>query len=54
MTEQFINTPSSGASRHLLPAGEKKPVAMLAPSSPHRGEGGSRSEPGEGAPALML
>lgn len=41
--------PSSGASRHLLPAGEKKSAATLAPSSPQRGEGGSRSEPGEGA-----
>ncbi|MBX3566836.1 MAG: N-acetyltransferase [Rhizobiaceae bacterium] len=28
--------------------GEKKPAAALAPSSPRWGEGGSRSEPGEG------
>lgn len=44
-----VNTPSSGASRHLLPIGEKKPAAMVAPSSPHRGEGGSPIEPGVGA-----
>jgi predicted N-acetyltransferase YhbS len=41
--------PSSGASRHLLPIGEKSPAVTLGPSSPHRREGGSRSEPGEGA-----
>ncbi|MCO5162570.1 MAG: N-acetyltransferase [Mesorhizobium sp.] len=48
--------PSSGASRHLLPVGEKG-LATDAPSSPHRGEGGSRSEPGEGVSwgrALLL
>ncbi|MGB3387366.1 MAG: hypothetical protein WBA88_05225, partial [Pseudaminobacter sp.] len=42
-------SPSSGASRHLLPVGEKSPALMLASSSSHRGEGGSCSEPGEGA-----
>ena len=41
--------PPPGASRHLLPAGEKRLALTFAPSSPHRGEGGSRSEPGEGA-----
>jgi pyruvate dehydrogenase E2 component (dihydrolipoamide acetyltransferase) len=53
--------PSSGPTGHLLPDGEKKapvpaPTAAngsaagsAATSSPHRGEGGSRSGPGEGA-----
>jgi excinuclease ABC subunit B len=41
--------PSSGPSGHLLPDGEKRAVEAPAPSSPRRGEGGSRSEPGEGA-----
>jgi len=40
--------PSSGPSGHLLPNGEKNEAAAQAPSSPQRGEGGSRSEPGEG------
>jgi len=40
--------PSSGPSGHLLSDGEKNKAAQ-APSSPQRGEGGSRSEPGEGA-----
>jgi thiamine-phosphate pyrophosphorylase len=42
--------PSSGPSGHLLPNGEKSMAAMRATSSPRRGEGGSRSEPGEGDP----
>ena len=49
MNTVVVNTPSSGASRHLLPNGEKKPAAMVMSSSPHRGEGGSRSEPGVGS-----
>jgi glycyl-tRNA synthetase beta chain len=44
----LASTPSSGPSGHLLPAGEKSGAAMPATSSPPRGEGGSRSEPGEG------
>ena len=48
--------PSSGPSGHLLPAGEKRTlpaknsvsVSGCGTSSPQRGEGGSRSEPGEG------
>src|SRR5690606_5728124 len=42
-------SPSSGPSGHLLPEREKSEAAMPAASSPRRGEGGSRSEPGEGA-----
>ncbi len=45
---ELIDAPSSGPSGHLLPAGEKNEAATPAPSSPPRGEGGSRSEPGEG------
>ena len=42
-------TPSSGPSGHLLPVGEKRVHDVAAStSSPHRGEGGSRREPGEG------
>jgi pyruvate dehydrogenase E2 component (dihydrolipoamide acetyltransferase) len=41
--------PPSGPSGPLLPGGEKNEAATPAPSSPQRGEGGSRSEPGEGA-----
>ncbi len=42
--------PSSGPSGHLLPDGEKRVHDVAAStSSPHRGEGGSRREPGEGA-----
>jgi dimethylglycine dehydrogenase len=44
-----LNSPSSGASRHLLPGGEKSEAARPATSSPRRGEGASRSEAGEGA-----
>lgn len=44
-----VLAPSPGALRHLLPVGEKGSVATLASSSPLGGEGGSRSEPGEGA-----
>jgi glycyl-tRNA synthetase beta chain len=43
-------TPSSGPSGHLLPEGEKGEAATAASPSPRRGEGGSRSETGEGAP----
>jgi glycyl-tRNA synthetase beta chain len=43
-------SPSSGPSGHLLPGGEKSGAAP-ASSSPRRGEGGSRSEPGEGPSA---
>jgi isoleucyl-tRNA synthetase len=43
------NAPSSDPSGHLLPVGEKSAAAMPATSSPQRGEGGERSEPGEGA-----
>ncbi|MEZ5804076.1 MAG: glycine--tRNA ligase subunit beta [Rhizobiaceae bacterium] len=46
------SAPSSGPSGHLLPGGEKSAAAMPAPSSPPRGEGGSRSEPCEGATSL--
>ena len=53
ISTELSNAPSSGASRHLLPGGEKRPAATLAPSSPHRGEEGSRSEPGEGAIAAI-
>jgi predicted N-acetyltransferase YhbS len=49
----LTESPLSGASRHLLPAGEKRQAATLAPSSPQRGEGGSRGEPGEGAIAFI-
>jgi predicted N-acetyltransferase YhbS len=49
MDFSLIESPSSGASRQFLPAGEKRPAATLAPSFPHRGEGGSCSESGEGA-----
>ena len=45
--------PSSGPSGHLLPGGEKNAAAMSAASSPQRGEGGSRSEPGEGEIAKL-
>jgi len=41
---------SSGPSGHLLPGGEKSGGAPVS-SSPRRGEGGSRSEPGEGPSA---
>ena len=42
--------PSSGPSGHLLPGGEKRERDIAAgASSPQRGEGGERSEPGEGA-----
>ena len=43
----LASAPSSGG--HLLPAGEKSAAARPATSSPRRGEGGERSEPGEGA-----
>ncbi|MFC3208654.1 glycine--tRNA ligase subunit beta [Aquamicrobium soli] len=43
-------SPSSGPSGHLLPGGQKSGAAP-ASSSPRRGEGGSRSEPGEGPSA---
>ncbi len=42
------NAPSSGPSGHLLPAGEKSAGRDEGVSSPHRGEGGLRSKPGEG------
>jgi glycyl-tRNA synthetase beta chain len=42
------SAPSSGPSGPLLPTGEKGPAARQATSSPPRGEGGSRSESGEG------
>jgi len=45
----LASAPSSGPSGHLLPAGEKSAAAWPATSSPQRGEGGERSEPGEGA-----
>ncbi len=44
--------PSSGPSGHLLPVGEKSWPAFGAISSPLLGEGGERSEPGEGATLL--
>lgn len=44
-----VLSPSSGALRHLLPVGEKNSAVTLASSSDPSGEGGSRSEPGEGA-----
>jgi glycyl-tRNA synthetase beta chain len=49
LIDAVLAAPSSGPSGHLLPAGEKKAGATSATPSPRRGEGGSRSEPGEGA-----
>jgi excinuclease ABC subunit B len=49
ISRQAENTPSSGPSGHLLPAGEKRAASDAASSSPPGGEGGSRREPGEGA-----
>ncbi len=43
--------PSSGPSGHLLPGGEKSGAETAATPAPQRGEGGSRSETGEGAAA---
>ncbi|WP_348627221.1 MULTISPECIES: N-acetyltransferase [unclassified Mesorhizobium] len=41
--------PSSGPSDQLFFAGEKSPMAALAPSLAQRAQAGSRGEPGEGA-----
>jgi 5-oxoprolinase (ATP-hydrolysing) len=56
VAEELGIAPSSGPSGHLLPAGEKREQGIAAGvSSPPRGEGGKRSEPGEGeAPRLMF
>jgi glycyl-tRNA synthetase beta chain len=49
LIDAVLSAPSSGPSGHLLPVGEKSAAARPATSSPQRGEGGERSEPGEGA-----
>ena len=46
---RILLAPSSGPSGRLLPAGEKRAADRPVSSSPHRGAGGERSEPGEGA-----
>ena len=56
MTVTSSTSPSSGASRHLLPEGEKNRSAITSYSSPPRGEVARRSRVGEGGslPTLKL
>jgi predicted N-acetyltransferase YhbS len=54
-TMPFSNTPSSGVSRRLFPAGENRLAASLAPSSAHGVDVAPRGVPGEGVcPAFAI